>query len=303
MSLPETYLAYPKRRYGQDMERYRWAPATGREPVTLPDGRTLAVSVIAPCEFHPIDPNKAPFGHPAGMVTPYPDLRHFTTRDYGNRVGVFRILDALKGAGIAATFPVSAALIDRARPLIEAIVQDGHEIAAAGLHGDAIHHSALSAAEEGAMIARTREAFSKAGLEPKTWLSPARQESFATPDLLTEHGFSVVLDWEIDQIPVALRTAHGPLTALPHHNELEDFKLLIERRQSEAVWRDQILEAADRLCAEAPARGGQAMAFTVTPFVAGQPFRIGAFEAIAQALAADARIVCATASDAAAMFA
>ena len=67
------------------------------------------------------------------MVTPYPDLRHFTTRDYGNRVGVFRILRALKAHGIRATFALSADLLARAAPLAEAIVEDGHEIAAAGL--------------------------------------------------------------------------------------------------------------------------------------------------------------------------
>ena len=66
------------------------------------------------------------------MVTPFPDLRHFTSRDYGNRVGVFRILKALRERGLTATFALSAALLERAAPLIDAIVNDGHEIAAAG---------------------------------------------------------------------------------------------------------------------------------------------------------------------------
>ena len=302
MTLDPSYLEYPKRGYGQDMDRHDWRLAKERAPKTLPGGAKLALALVVPCEFHPINPAKNPFNHPAGMVTPYPDLRHFTTRDYGNRVGAFRVLKALKAAGVTATFPVSAALLTRARPLIEAIQEDGHEIAAAGLHGDAIHHSGLTQADERAMVEKTRAAFDKAGLNPAAWMSPARQESFATPDLLTEFGFSTVLDWETDQVPVAMRTENGPLHAVPVHNELDDFKLLFERKQDEAVWRDQILEAAAFLKSEHARYGAQVLGFTLTPFIAGQPFRIRALEDMLSKLGGDGEIVSAGASRIAALF-
>ena len=293
MTLHESYLAYPKRKHGQDIDRHDWRLAKDRPRVELANGAKLAAAIIAPCEFHPIAPRKDPFNHPHGMITPYPDLRHFTTRDYGNRVGVFRILKVLKAAGVTATFPVSAALVTRARPLIDAIVEDGHEIACAGLQGDAIHHSGLSEADERAMIAEARAAFEGAGLEPKTWMSPARQESFATPDLLAEAGFTTVLDWETDQVPLAMRTQHGPLTALPVHNELDDFKLLIERKQTEESWARQIGEATEFLKREDERYGAQVLGFTLTPFVAGQPFRIAVLEALIKALAEDDAVWCA----------
>lgn len=297
MTLPADYLKYPKRRHGQDMDRYDWQLASSRAPVRLANGKALAVMIVVNCEFHPINPANTPFRHPAGMVTPYPDLRHFTSRDYGNRVGVFRILDCLKTEGLKATFPVSAALLTRARPLIEAIVSDGHEIAAAGLHGDAIHWSGLSPDEENRRVEDVRAAFTAAGLHPVSWMSPARQQSFATPDILTAHGFTRTLDWETDQVPVPLRTENGPLTALPVHNELEDFKLLIERHQSEALWRDQILEAKDFLIAESAARGAGVLGFTLTPFVTGQPYRIWALREILAALAGDDTVWCAGADE------
>ncbi len=296
MSLDPSHLDYPNRRHGQDIDRHDWRLAKDRAKASLPDGRKLAVMPVVACEHHPIDPSKTPFNHPHGMITPFPDLRHFTTRDYGNRVGVFRILKAFREAGLTATFALSAALLDRARPLVDAILSDGHEIAAAGLHGDAIHHSGLSQAEEGAIIAQSRAAFAQAGLEPVSWLSPARQQSFATPDLLAEAGFAAVLDWETDQVPLAMRTPHGPLTALPVHNELDDFKLLIERKQTEESWARQIAEAAAFLLGEHE-RFGQVLGFSLTPFVIGQPFRIGALERLLAVFADNEAIWCARAQD------
>ena len=179
----------------------------------------------------------------------------------------------MKAHGVRATFALSADLLARAAPLAEAIAEDGHEIAAAGLNGDAIHHGALDEDEERRRIEAVRAAFDRAGLAPKTWLSPARQQSFNTPDLLVEHGFDICLDWEIDQVPVSMRTRSGPLTCLPLHNELDDYKLLIERTQEEAVWARQIAEAREALLAEADDRGAQVFGFSLTPFVTGQPFR------------------------------
>jgi allantoinase len=303
MSLPEDYLAYPNRSHGQDMDRHDWRLAKDRAPVHLPDGKRVAVMIVVPCEFHPINPKKSPFNHPHGMITPYPDLRHFTTRDYGNRVGVFRILKALKAAGLTATFPVSSDLITRARPLIDAILDGGHELAAAGVDGDTLHHSGLSEDEEARQIEHVRDAFDAIGQRPVTWLSPARQESFATPDLLAEAGFENLLDWETDQVPVALRTRTRPLSALPLHNELDDYKLLIERKQTENGWARQITEAAAFLKSEHERFGAQVLGFSLTPFVIGQPFRIGALEEVLQAFAEDDAVWCAAASEIAGAFA
>ncbi|MGY6627336.1 MAG: polysaccharide deacetylase family protein [Oceanicaulis sp.] len=302
MSLDPAYLDYSRRGYGQDMDRYDWALAKDRTPVRLASGAQVAAMIVVACEHHVIDPKKSPFAHPHGMVTPFPDLRHFTSRDYGNRVGVFRILEALRARGLTATFALSAALLERAAPLVDAILNDGHEIAAAGLHGDAIHHSGDETQAERDRIGQVRVMFEAAGLMPKTWLSPARQQSFATPDLLTEAGFSRVLDWESDSVPMSLRTAHGPLAALPLFNELEDFKLLVERKQDEAVWTRQILEAKDFLKSEHASRGASVLGFQLTPFVAGQPFRITALEALLDGLAGDEAVWCAGAGEIAGAF-
>ena len=256
MSLPDDYLTYPLRAYGMDQDRYPWRPVTARPPISWPGGQPLAVMIVVPIEHHTLEPSGKPFKPPGAMQTPYPDLRHYTTRDYG------------------------------LRPLIDAILADGHEIAAYGLAADKIHWSGLEPGVEATWIAEVRRRFDAVGLTPRAWLSPARQQSFATLDLIAQQGFDICLDWEIDEVPIALRTDHGPLTALPLSNELDDRSLLIDRRQTEDEWADQILAAARYLSTGADRFGGRMLGFTLTPYVAGQPFRIAALRRMLAGLGA-----------------
>lgn len=274
MTLPDDYLHYPKRRRGQDHDLYPWALAKDRAPQRLASGKPLAVAIVVPLEFFMLNPSGKPFKHPGAMQTPYPDLRHYTTRDYGNRVGAFRLLKLFREEGVRATFAVNAVLLDRVRPLIEAILEDGHEIAAHGLHTDSIHWGGIDPAVEKSHVEMTRAAFNRAGLEPTTWMSPARQESFQTLELIRAAGFTLCLDWEIDTVPVAAMTKAGDVTLFPNLNELDDRLILTTKNHCEDDWRDQILEAAAMTALEAPQRGAGCFAFTMTPYIAGQPFRI-----------------------------
>jgi allantoinase len=297
MNLPDDYLDYPKRRYGMDQDLYAWRTADQRAKVTWPEGKSVAAMIVVPIEHHMLDPAGKPFKHPGAMVTPYPDLRHFTTRDYGNRVGVFRILKALKAAGAKATFPVNAVLLAPLRPLVEAILEDGHEIAAYGLDTDHIHWGGLDRETEAAWIDQTKALFAKTGLTPRAWMSPARQQSFNTLELLAKAGFGTCLDWEQDTIPVRMTTPSGAIVGAPLSNELDDRLLLADRKQDEATWSRQILEAVAYTKAEAPRFGGQVVGFTLTPYVAGQPFRAAVVAQTLKALGEDASVWTATASE------
>jgi hypothetical protein len=295
--LPPDYLTYPRRRYGADQYRYAWRAAIDRPPSRWPGDRALACLIVIPLEWFPLNPSGKPFKHPGAMQTPYPDLRHYTTRDYGNRVGAFRLLDALKACSLKATVPVNGVLLDRVRPLIEAVLQDGHEIAAYGWSTDAIHWGGIEPETEARYVTDTRRAFERAGLNPRTWMSPARQQSFQTLDLIAAQGFRACLDWEQDEVPVAMTTEAGPVAAVPLYNELDDRTLLIDRGHSEDAWVDQVLEAARYLTAGADRFGGRVLSFTLTPYVAGQPFRMHAVRRLLGALAADPQVWSATAAE------
>jgi peptidoglycan/xylan/chitin deacetylase (PgdA/CDA1 family) len=298
MSLPEDYLTYPHRSYGMDQTLYEWRPSTRRAPVAWPNGAAVAAMIVVPIEHHALNPAGKPFKHPGAMVTPYPDLRHYTTRDYGNRVGVFRILHELAAAGLRATFAINANQLQRLSPLAAAIRDGGHEIAAHGLSPEHIHWSGLEAGVEAAWVAEARAKFHAAGLSPRAWLSPARQQSYATLDLIAGAGFDICLDWEQDDLPTAMTTGSGVVKAVPLSNELDDRALLIDRRQTEDDWAAQILESRDYLAAESASQGGgRVLGFTLTPYVIGQPFRISALRRVLTGLASDPRVWAASASE------
>ena len=298
MPLPDDYLIYPHRRPGLDNPYYDWNPADRRDQITLKDGTKSIATIIVPVEFFPLNPPAAPFKHPGAMKTPYPDLRHFTTRDYGNRVGIFRLIREFTARNIQATFAVSAEIAKRYPPLLEAIISGGHEVAAHGVSTAHIHHDGLSESEERELIAKTRAAFPDA----KTWMSPARNESYRTLDLLAEHGFTACLDWEADQRPLPFKTSSTPIWALPHYGELGDFKLLIDRSQSEEEWAAQITETAAYHLSLHDKEGASAFAFTMTPYVLGQPFRIHAVRNVLDALITMDGLKIATAQTSCAMF-
>ncbi|OYW35762.1 MAG: polysaccharide deacetylase [Brevundimonas sp. 12-68-7] len=277
--LPEEHLIYPHRRRGMDQSLYGWRPVAERPKGRWPGDRGLAVMIVMPVEWHMLDPSGKPFKHPGAMQTPWPDLRHYTTRDYGPRIGAYRLLRALKEAGLKATVPVNGIALERYRPLVDRA--GSHEIAAHGVSTAHIHHAGLSEEEERALVAETRAALPDA----VTWMSPARQQSFRTLPLIAEAGFDVCLDWEQDEVPVAMTTDAGVVQAVPLMNELDDRTLLIDRRQTEDAWADQVLEAAAFLKAAAGADDRRVLGFTLTSYVAGQPFRMSAVRRMLAGLA------------------
>lgn len=303
MPMPSEYLDYPHRAYGMDQSLYDWRPAISRPRIAWPGGTSVLGVIVVPLEHHMLNPSGKPFKHPGAMVTPYPDLRHYTTRDYGARVGVFRILDALKREGLKATFPINAVLLPRLKPLIESILEDGHEVAAYGVDTDHIHWGGLDRETENAWIEETKAAFAEAGLSPRTWMSPARQQSFSTLELLAGAGFEVCLDWESDEVPLPMATPAGEILSLPISNELDDRALLNDRRQTEDQWADQVLAAQAYLSGDAERFGGRVLGFTLTPYVAGQPFRIASLRRMLAGLAGASGFAAVTAGEAADLFA
>lgn len=279
MTLPADYLAYGHRRHGMDHERYDWSVLPRRAPVAWPNGAKVALWVIPALEWFPLDMDGKPFNPPGGLLTAYPDLRHYTLRDYGNRVGIFRVMDALAKYGVRASVAVNASVAVRHPTLLRACVEAGWEVIANGLDMAHVHYEGLPKDEELRRVSTVLRILREtSGQRVRGWLSPAKSESFATLDLVAEAGIEYVCDWVNDDMPYPIHTRAGTIHAMPHPIDIDDHTILVQNHHSEDEFRDAICDQFDALYREAAHLGGRIMALALRPWVIGQPYRIGALE-------------------------
>ena len=209
------------------------------------------------------------------MTMPYPDLRHFTLRDYGNRVGVWRVLDALDRCGVAASFAINAELCTRTPELVRAVVARGDELIGHSWNMDTPHAGGLLEADEAALVQRSLDTLRAASGQPvRGWLGPGKLQSEHTPELLRAHGIGYFCDWVNDELPYRFHTANGGLWALPLATEIEDRFVILDNQHSEAAWAQQVIDAAEMLLVESRQQGGRLLSLSIHPWVLGQPHRI-----------------------------
>lgn len=284
MSLDSSYFEYPHRREGYDHGYYEWSNIHQRPPVRLPDNKSVAVFLCVSLEYFPITPSDEPFRAPGHMVTPYPDYRHYTVRDYGNRVAVFRMLDAFAKAGVTASFAVNAAVAERYPQLIDAVKDGGHEIIAHSTDMNGTIASSMGEDAERKLITNALERLEAAtGERTKGWLSIARSQSWRTVDVLRERGLSYCCDWVNDELP--WRFSNG-LVNLPLSVDLSDRQIVSVQQHSAEAWAQMMRDAFDWLADEAATQNSaRVLPLQLTPYIMGQPFRIAALEELLVELA------------------
>lgn len=279
MTLPDDYLQYPLRRHGMDQDRYEWSNLFQRKPVQWPDGARVALWVVPALEWFPLDSTNQPFRPPGGLERPYPDYRYYTHRDYGNRVGIFRIMKVLDKLGITASVTMNSALAERYPFLLEQVLQRKWEIIAGGVDMGHLHHGGMSREEEANQVRQCLETLRERSGQPVTgWHSPGKSESENTLDLLAAEGVEYVCDWVNDDMPYPLKTEGGSLFSMPHSHEIDDRMILMQYHHNEQDFAQQLKDQFNTLYRESEKYGGRIMAITLHPWVIGQPYRIKTLE-------------------------
>jgi allantoinase len=280
MSLDPNYLRYDRRRQGMDQDRY--VPRTMQQVrVQWPEEKPLAVLINLTLEHFPLDAKGEGFKAPGSMQTPYPDLRHYTLRDYGNRVGVYRVLDALEKFQMPASVCVNGELAQRYPALMRDLSALDIEWIAHGWNMDHVHFGGVDEQREREWITQTRDALLPFAKTLNGWMSPARSQSERTPELIKQAGFNYCCDWVNDELPYSFATANGELTMLPFSIELEDRFILGENFHSEQSYAEQVSDALDQLLAEAiRENSGRLLTLNIHPWIIGAAHRIRYFEQI-----------------------
>jgi peptidoglycan/xylan/chitin deacetylase (PgdA/CDA1 family) len=199
-------------------------------------------------------------------------MQAYCLRDYGSRIGVFRIMEVLDKHGIRATVMLNAEVCEKHPEIIEEGKKRNWEWCGHGMTNN-VRMSDYSLEEERDIILRVKEKITAAvGVTPKGWLGPGHSETFNTPDHLAAAGFEYVCDWGCDDQPIPLRVKTGRLLALPYQQGLSDMLYLAQNHTPEQYLK-MVQDQFDVLYEESKTTG-RVMTLSVHPYISGLAFRI-----------------------------
>jgi peptidoglycan/xylan/chitin deacetylase (PgdA/CDA1 family) len=251
--------------------RYEYHAWPNRRAYAWPDGARLAVYLGLNLEHFAFGEGLGAELAPGG---PQPDVLNFAWRDYGNRVGAWRILALLDELKIPATILLNSAMYDYAPELVAAHRARGDEIAGHG-RTNSERQSVLPEAEERALIAESTAAITRhEGAAPRGWLSPWIAESRVTPDLLAEAGYAYTLNWCADDAPIWMRTRTGRLLAIPYPQEVNDIPAIVGRKDGAEQFADMIVDDVEERLLQLRDGLPQVMGVALHPYLVGQPHRL-----------------------------
>lgn len=250
--------------------RYAYQPITGRPDFDWPEGRRLAVYLGMNLECFAFGEGLGAELAPGG---PQPDVLNYAWRDYGNRVGAWRMLELFDALDVPATVLVNSHLYEEAPGLVEAFRARGDEIAGHG-RTNAERQGVLHEEAERALIAEATDTLiHHEHVRPKGWLGPWISQSGVTPDLLQEAGYEYLLDWCHDDQPVWMKTRAGRILSVPYPQELNDIPQIVGRKREGADFADMIIDAFDVMLAES-ARRPLVMGIALHGYLMGHPHRM-----------------------------
>ena len=252
-------------------DRYPFSAIVDRPDYSWPGGKRLAFYIALNVEHFA-------FGQPPGSdftsVSLPPYHRSYAWRDYGNRVGVWRLLELFEAFSLPVAVLLNAEVYEHCPRVLEPFRARGDEFVGHGVsntfrQGDLPEHRERALIAEATAAIRAHE-----GKPPEGWLGPWISQSWVTPDLLKEAGYRYMLDWHCDDQPLWCRTRSGPLLAVPYPcMEVNDSTAIIYRRVSETDFSRMIVHNFDEML-EQSQRQPLVCMVSLHTFIAGQPYRL-----------------------------
>ena len=247
--------------------RYPYSPIPSRPVYDWPGRKRLAVYIALNLEWFAFGEGLGAELAPGG---PQPDVLNYSWRDYGNRVGVFRLAELFADLKLPVSLLVNAQIIEHAPQAVAAF--PGAEIVGHG-RSNSERQGTLSEADERRLIAETTATIEQhSGKPPRGWLGPWISQSQVTPDLLQEAGYSYLLDWCHDDQPIWMTTRNGRILSLPYPQELNDIPQIVARKREGADFADMIVDAFEVMFDESVKRP-LVMGIALHPYLVGVPHR------------------------------
>ncbi len=251
-------------------DRYDHIPLPSRPTYEWPNGTRLAVLVCNNIEHFAY---RAGMGSDSAQIGAMQNQRNYAWRDYGNRVGLWYLLDLLDELGVPCAHNVNGAALDTCPEIVPALLKRGDEFVGHG-RTNAERQDGLWEEDERRLIAESRDVIRRhAGQPPAGWLGPYIAQSAVTLDLLREEGFRYVMDWPADDQPFWMRTRAGPILSVPYSIEINDSPAMVFRQHSAREFGDMMSGQFDEML-NLSSKYPLVCSIVLHPFIIGQPFRL-----------------------------
>lgn len=254
--------------------RFQYSAITKRPEFSWPQGQRLAVYIAVCIEHFSYDADGLGLSYSPGI--PHPNTYNWGWREYGNRVGGWRLLELFDQQGITPTVLLNTSCYEHCPELVDAYRSAGTEFVAHG-RTNSISPNELDEDREREMI---REVFATMseheGRAPGGWMSPGANPSSRTEDLLAETGFTYTLDWPIDDQPTWMRTRGGPLLSIPYPHEVNDVPMVVLHHGTAPSFEEMMIDNLDEMV-EQSRQQSLVCGITIHSFIMGQPYRLRRF--------------------------
>lgn len=250
--------------------RFEFSAIPARPDYSWPGGKRLAMYVALNVETFGFGLEPGPV---LGMALPLPDHRNYSWREYGNRVGFWRLMELFDELDLPVAHLVNSYLYETHPAIPAAIRKRGDEFVGHG-RTNSERIGGRSEAEERALIAEVTAAIERhEGRAPTGWMTPHQVPSTLTPDLLQEAGYRYMLDWPVDDQPLWMRTRAGRILNIPYPVELNDFVIVAKLNHDPVQFIDAAVRQFDEMIEQCQR---QPLVFSISLHtnIHGQPHRL-----------------------------
>jgi hypothetical protein len=209
----------------QPPSSYEFVALPDRGPLRFPGGARLALILTINLEYweksRPGQREPLFTGGPMTIPHALPgdvwDTANWTWREYGQRVGVWRLIDAFDRAGVKPSCTVNGLLMTERRRIVDAVNGRGWELVPHNwAQNDVLSYYADNPDGERAVIERTLDEYQRTvGHPAKAWLSSAIRGTAYTPAFLKEFGLIAYCDYLTTISPTSSTLCTVPSSASP----------------------------------------------------------------------------------------
>lgn len=258
--------------------RYDYSPIVSRPDYSWPEGKRLAVHFSLNVEHFEFGQG---IGNDYGVPQAQPNTRSYAWRDFGNRVGAWRLIELADRYDIPYAVLTNTELYDYCPELMAAFRKRGDEIVGHG-RTNSERQIDMNAEQERACIFEATSTIERhEGRKPAGWLAPYICQTHDSPDLLKEAGYRYMMDWPLDDQPVWFKTKHGPILSIPYAHDLNDSLECVTRRTPPQSYCESLIDQFDALLEESERRP-LVMPIVLHSFVLGQAYRARQFSRVVE---------------------